>query len=93
MPLFYSNLDSLLLGLPMLVMVLACLFRLDQLLVASRKPMRPGLRFSDWDKNGRPICPDPCHTTHSGANRNRRVFIDVSDSSECVPTENPPITE
>jgi len=77
----------------MLVMVLACLFRLDQLLAASRRPMRPGLRFSDWDKNGRPICPDPSHTTFSGAHRNRRVFIDLSDSSECDPSENPEITK
>jgi hypothetical protein len=55
--------------------------------------MRPGLKFSDWDKNGRPICPDPSHNTFSGAHRNRRVFLDLSDSSELVSAESPELEE
>lgn len=56
-----SNSDAILVAVPMIGILIACFFRLDEMfgkpkkkvIVEHRRPM------SGWDKNGKPICGDP----------------------------------
>jgi hypothetical protein len=58
-PTIESNADALLLAIPMVVILLAGLFRLDELVALP--PKKPGRdrRLSGLDEGGRPIFRDP----------------------------------
>ena len=54
-----SNADALLVAIPMVGMLFAGYFRLDELLGKPKKTQENRRQMSGWDKNGRPICADP----------------------------------
>ena len=57
-----SNRDAFLLAIPMVILLFAAFFRLDELICGSRKPPEPGRRLSNWDKDGVPVFTDPVRT-------------------------------
>jgi hypothetical protein len=55
-----SNSDALLVAVPMVLILFAGFFRLDELWITPRKrKLQQGRRLTDWDENGVPICTDP----------------------------------
>ncbi len=51
--------DSILLAAPMMVLLFARLFWIDDLLSRPNKPIERGHALSGWDKEGHPICVEP----------------------------------
>jgi hypothetical protein len=54
-----SNTDSLLVAIPMVGILFAGFFRLDELFGKSKKPVKTRRPMVGCDENGRPICADP----------------------------------
>jgi hypothetical protein len=54
-----SNTDSLLVAIPMVGILFAGFFRLDELFGKSKKPVKMRRPMVGSDENGRPICADP----------------------------------
>jgi len=54
-----SNTDAILIAIPMLGLLFAGFFRLDELLGKPEKPADPKRQRSGLDKHGRQICVDP----------------------------------
>jgi hypothetical protein len=57
-----SNRDALLVAVPMVGILFAGFFRLDELFGKPGKPGKPvekRRQMTGWDKDGRPICADP----------------------------------
>lgn len=54
-----SNTDALLVAIPMVGLLFAGFFRLDEIFGKPKKPVENRRQMSGWDKNGRPICTDP----------------------------------
>jgi hypothetical protein len=50
---------TFLLVLPMALVLIVAVFRLDELFGRPAGQPKPGRRLSSWDKNGVPICADP----------------------------------
>jgi hypothetical protein len=59
MPMLQSNTDALLVAIPMIGVLFAGFFRLDELFGRSKKPVENRRQMSGWDKDGRPVCADP----------------------------------
>jgi hypothetical protein len=59
MPMLQSNTDALLVGIPMVGLLFAGFFRLDEVFGKPKKPATNRRQMSGWDKNGRPVCADP----------------------------------
>jgi hypothetical protein len=53
------NLDSLLVGVPMVIVLAAGVFRLDELVSAPRRIDIQRARTVGWDENGKLNCTDP----------------------------------
>jgi hypothetical protein len=58
---FHSNTDALLVAIPMIGMLFAGFFRLDELLGKPKKmkSVEHRRQMSGWDERGRPLCADP----------------------------------
>jgi hypothetical protein len=54
-----SNTDAFLVAIPMVVLLFAAFFRLDELISSPRKQREARRGLCDWDENGIPICTDP----------------------------------
>lgn len=54
-----STTDSLLVAIPMVGLLFAGFFRLDELFGKSKKPVKTRRPMVGLDENGRPICVDP----------------------------------
>lgn len=59
MSVLQSNADSLLIAIPMVGLLFAGFFRLDELFGKPKRPVENRRKMSGWDKNGRPVCADP----------------------------------
>jgi hypothetical protein len=59
-----SNTDALLVAIPMVAVMFAGFFRLDEVISRNRKPVKSGHPLSDWDKDGHPICIEPDGKRH-----------------------------
>jgi hypothetical protein len=59
MSVIQSNADALLVAIPMVGMLFAGYFRLDELLGKPKKTLENRRQMSGWDKDGLPICSDP----------------------------------
>lgn len=59
MTVFQSNTDALLIAIPMVGILFAGYFRLDELFGKPKKPTETRRKMSGWDKDGKPICADP----------------------------------
>jgi hypothetical protein len=68
-----SNADAFLVAIPMVVVLIAALFRLDELWCRTPKAREAGRRLSNWDENGIPICTDPGPMVHTVARREHRT--------------------
>jgi hypothetical protein len=56
----HSNTDALLIAIPMIAVLIAGFFRLDELIAAPKKKRLPNRRvIAGSDEYGRPICIDP----------------------------------
>ena len=53
------NLESLLLTIPLIGMLFARFFHLDEEMGKRKRQMQGGRNLTDWDQDGRPICTDP----------------------------------
>ncbi len=71
-----SNADAFLVAIPMVVALIAILFRLDELWCRTPKVREAGRRLSSWDENGVPICMDPGPTVYRIARREHRANLD-----------------
>lgn len=58
-----SNTDAILIAVPMIGMLFAGFFRLDELLGKPRKAVEHRRQMSGWDEQGRPVCTDPDGTS------------------------------
>ncbi|MFC5864186.1 hypothetical protein ACFPT7_17910 [Acidicapsa dinghuensis] len=56
-----SNSDAILVAVPMVGILIACFFRLDEMFGKPKKKVMLEHRrqMSGWDENGKPICIDP----------------------------------
>jgi hypothetical protein len=54
-----SNTDSLLVALPMVGVLFAGFFRLDELFGKPKKQLESRRRMTGWDKEGQQVCADP----------------------------------
>jgi hypothetical protein len=54
-----SDRDAILVAIPMVIVLFAAFFRLDELVCRNGKRSGTGRTLSGWDKNGRPVCLDP----------------------------------
>jgi hypothetical protein len=59
-----SNTDAILVGIPMVGVMFAVLFRLDESFSRPRKPAEKGHRLSGRDKDGRRVCIEPDGKLH-----------------------------
>jgi hypothetical protein len=59
MSVFQSNTDAMLVAIPMVGILFAGFFRLDELFGKPNKPVLHRRQMSGWDEHGRPICADP----------------------------------
>jgi hypothetical protein len=60
MSMIQSNSDALLIAIPMVGLLFAGFFRLDELFGKPKKqPSESRRRMSGWDKDGQPVCADP----------------------------------
>jgi len=71
-----SNTDAFLVAIPMVVILIAALFRVDELLCRSPKVREGGRRLSDWDETGAPICTDPGPAVYTIARREHRANLE-----------------
>ncbi len=54
-----SNADTILIAVPMIGMMFAGLFRLDEWFSRPGTPHEKGHQLSSWDADGAPICVEP----------------------------------
>lgn len=56
-----SNSDAILVAVPMVGILIACFFRLDELFGKPKKKvaLKHRRQMSGWDANGQPMCADP----------------------------------
>ena len=54
-----SNTDALLVAVPMVGLLFAGFFRLDELFGKTKKSVQTRRSMTGWDKSGRPLCADP----------------------------------
>jgi hypothetical protein len=59
MTVFQSNTDALLVAIPMIGMLFAGYFRLDELFGKPKKTKEKRRQMTGWDEQGKPICADP----------------------------------
>ena len=59
MTILQSNTDALLVAIPMVGLLFAGFFRLDELFGKSKKPVENRRSMTGWDKSGRPLLTDP----------------------------------
>ena len=59
MSVLQSNTDAVLVAIPMIGMLVAGFFRLDELVGKPKKSAEHRRSMSGWDEQGRPICADP----------------------------------
>jgi hypothetical protein len=59
MSVLQSTADSLIVAIPMVGLLFAGFFRLDELVGKPKKAMVAHHRLSSWDKDGRAVCVDP----------------------------------
>jgi hypothetical protein len=59
MSVLQSTADSLLVAIPMVGLLFAGFFRLDELVGKPKKAMVTRHRLSSWDEEGRAVCVDP----------------------------------
>jgi len=81
-----SNSDAILVAVPMIGILIACFFRLDEMFGKPKKKDMVEHRrtMSGWDKEGKPMCADPDHGMGRGMNarvapvktRVRRDWVD-----------------
>jgi hypothetical protein len=64
-----SNRDALLIAVPMIGLLFAGFFRLDERLGKPGKTKENRRQKTGWDKNGRPLCADPDGQTHDSGHR------------------------
>jgi hypothetical protein len=66
-----SNTDAILIAIPMLALLFAGFFRLDELIGKSRKNATPRRQRSGVDKQGRQVCLDPDGTIENSPRKVR----------------------
>jgi hypothetical protein len=71
---FHVTLDALVFALPMVLILFAVFFRLDELIVRpkkslKRRPTASGWGLSGWDKDGHVVCVDPDGSRESETHR------------------------
>jgi len=54
-----SDRDAILVAIPMVILLFAAFFRLDELVCRTDKRPGRGRKLTNWDKNGQPLCSDP----------------------------------
>jgi hypothetical protein len=59
MTVLQSNRDALLVAVPMIALLFAGFFRLDELFGKPKKRRENRLQKTGWDKDGRPVFTDP----------------------------------
>jgi hypothetical protein len=59
MSLIVSNLDSVIFGIPLLMLLFPAFFRVDELAGRPLKPVPNRRQVSGQDRNGIPLCLDP----------------------------------
>lgn len=64
-----STTDSLLVAIPMVFLLFAGFFRLDELVARRPKAPEQGRKLSDWDENGMPLCVEPDGIVSARAHR------------------------
>jgi hypothetical protein len=64
-----SNSDAFLVAVPLVVVLIAAMFRLDELVARPSKMPEPGRQLCRWDKNGVPISTDPAGSVYVIARR------------------------
>lgn len=70
MSLIQSNSDALLIAIPMIGILFAGFFRLDELLGKPKKqPSGQRRRMSGWDKDGNAVCVDPDGRMHGSGSK------------------------
>jgi hypothetical protein len=59
MSVLQSNTDTLLVAIPMIGLLFAGFFRLDELIGRTKKSTQQRRQMSGWDKDGHAVCVDP----------------------------------
>jgi hypothetical protein len=59
-----SNTDAILVAIPMVAVMFAVNFRLDEIISRHKKPAEQGHALSDWDRDGHPVCIEPDGKLH-----------------------------
>jgi hypothetical protein len=87
-----SNAFELIVTIPMVGILAAAFFRLDELVACPRNARRNRRRLSNWDANGTPLCIEPDGTVRNGAgvlqprpkmpNIRRRTHMDFESDPE-----------
>ncbi len=67
-----SNADTLLFAIPMIGIMFAGLFRLDEAFSRTGKPYENGHQLSGWDADGAPVCVEPDGKLHRQKLRTQR---------------------
>jgi hypothetical protein len=73
MAILQSNADALLVAIPMIGLLIAIFFRLDEIVVKPRKQGGTRNKLSSWDKDGRPVCADPDEKLQGEIKKSSRV--------------------
>ena len=73
MSVFQSNTDALLVAIPMIAILFAGFFRLDELLGKPKKPVEQRRKMAGWDEKGLPLCADPDFKSPKGPRKPRAV--------------------
>jgi hypothetical protein len=71
-----TNTDALLVAIPMVTVMFAAFFRLDEAFGRHDKPLENGHPLSHWDAEGQPVCIEPdgrrhCNPSHESKNKSR----------------------
>jgi hypothetical protein len=64
-----SNSDLFLIAFPMVALLLAAFFRLDELFCRPSRRPEVGRRLSSWDEDGTPTFTDPAPTVYAVSRR------------------------
>jgi len=70
MTILESNTDALLVAIPMVGLLFAGFFRLDELFGKSKKQATPRRQIAGLDAKGRPICIDPDGKSYRSGRKN-----------------------
>jgi hypothetical protein len=73
MAILQSNADALLVAIPMVGLLFAGFFRLDELVGKPKKRAQTRSKMSGWDQDGRPVCADPDEKVQSKIKKSSRV--------------------